>query len=100
MPNYDFHCVECGADFEDLVPVGAIPPCRKCHATQVAKVWRGRTPHIKQDTVPGGLTIENLGPQTMHFDSHSDYQRELKSRGLTTDRFHSVNPRGPYSTKW
>lgn len=99
---YDYECQECGVQFEALVRMSdPPPPCTDCGGSQVEKVYLPHSaPHVKQDSIPGGMVIENLDPTPRRFDSHSAYQHELRSRGLTNDRFHSKNPRGPYSTKW
>ena len=31
MPHYDFKCRACGHRFEELVRVGEVPECPKCH---------------------------------------------------------------------
>jgi len=95
---YDFDCTACSHQFEALVPHGALPPCPAC-AAATERAWR-RTAHVRPDSVPGGFWVENLDATPRYFDSNSTYQQELKARNLTNDRFHSVNPRGPYSTKW
>ncbi len=43
MPMYDFHCDQCGHNFEDLCPADAeqAPPCEKCGAADTH-----RTPSI------------------------------------------------------
>jgi putative FmdB family regulatory protein len=34
MPIYDFRCESCGAEFEELVPAGELPPCPSCGAPE------------------------------------------------------------------
>lgn len=37
---------------------------------------------VVSDTIPGGLTIQNLGAHPVHVDSHSQRKRIMASRGL------------------
>jgi hypothetical protein len=98
VPIYDYQC-PAGHCFEAIrkVEERAIP-CADCDLVAV-RIWVS-PPVARRDTVPGGFTIENLDTVPRHFTSKSEYQAELKRRGLTNDRFHASNPRGPYSTKW
>lgn len=37
---------------------------------------------ITQDGIPGGLVVENYGPNPIRFDSHSDRRAYMKAHGL------------------
>ena len=41
MPNYDFHCPDCGHDFEELVPLDEREKPRKCPSCGKKKCTRG-----------------------------------------------------------
>lgn len=41
----------------------------------------GRT-SIYRDEIPGGIVLENYGPQPVRFDSHSERRRYMKEHGL------------------
>lgn len=38
---------------------------------------------IRQDEIPGGLTVENYGPHPITFYSHGERRRYMKEHGLT-----------------
>ena len=52
MPIYEFECEQCGALFEELVPVGQTAPCPQCKSSNV----RRRYSPIGEGRVPVGLT--------------------------------------------
>ena len=68
-------CDRCG----EPLSVGRWPFCRP---------GRGHDPFIAdhlaviQDSIPGGMTIENMASHPITFYSKSDYRREMKARGL------------------
>ena len=39
MPIYEYRCLDCGADFEEIVPVNAQnnPPCPSCRSDKTEK---------------------------------------------------------------
>ena len=39
MPIYEYRCLDCGADFEEIVSVNAQvnPPCPSCHSNNTEK---------------------------------------------------------------
>ena len=39
MPLYDFKCRACGHRFEELVRVGEVPECPKCHDTAPERLF-------------------------------------------------------------
>ena len=39
VPIYDFRCVSCGAEFEELVAVDAAPECPVCGSAEVVRRW-------------------------------------------------------------
>lgn len=83
MPMYDFECAS-GHRFEALAPIGTCPPCRTCDLP-TEKIWITCT-NVIPDDVPGGFIIHNLDREPRRFNSKSEYQAELRARGLTTDR--------------
>ena len=38
MPIYDFHCTQCGHDFEMLVRLSATPACPQCCSEKLEKL--------------------------------------------------------------
>jgi len=37
MPIHDYHCRNCGADFELLVRGNSLPACKACHSADVQR---------------------------------------------------------------
>lgn len=62
--------------------------CEKCGAELAVGDWpfcpHGRVGGYAsfKDDIPGGLVVENYGPQPMRFDSHSERRRYMKEQGL------------------
>lgn len=61
-------CDRCG----QLLNVGDYPYCP--HAAG--------HPAVARDEIPGGIVVENYGPQPMRFDSHSERRRYMAEQGL------------------
>lgn len=68
-------CDRCGAALE----VGQWPFCRpgRGHDIFIAKNLA-----VIDDTIPGGMVIENMSATPMTFHSKSEWRREMKARGL------------------
>lgn len=63
-------CPQCGL----ILRIGDYPFCKSGHvASNVQTV---------QDDVPGGFTVENMGPEPMHFRSKSEWRATMKAMGL------------------
>ena len=102
MPMYNFQC-ECGAAFEFCVPVEHRDHvvCNHC-GNFAQRVWTV-APHMHADSIPGGMWIENLGPQPMRFDSKSDYRDAVKARGLMPMVRHTPPPdsdKSKHTSRW
>ena len=41
MPNYDFHCTDCGHEYEEIVPLAERDEPRECPSCGKKKVKRG-----------------------------------------------------------
>lgn len=89
-------CPECG----ELLLVGQWPFC---------KPGRGHDPFVAshlavvQDSIPGGLVIENMSSTPITVYSKSDYKREMKARGLVNKVEHVGVPgtdKSPHTTRW
>ena len=89
MKMQDYECTECGERIELLYRRGhhdaRLNQCR-CGADHPFQEIVAAPPNIKSDGVPGGFVIENLDRHPRRFESKSEYQAELKARGLTTER--------------
>ncbi|HET9184509.1 MAG TPA: zinc ribbon domain-containing protein [Solirubrobacterales bacterium] len=53
MPIYEFECEDCGARFEELVPVGDVVACRACGSKRTRRLWSGVSPPGRQPRGPG-----------------------------------------------
>lgn len=89
-------CERCG----EALKTGDWPFCRE---------GRGHEPFIAKnlavidDSIPGGMVIENMGPTPVTFYSKSDYRRECKARGLVNKVEHVGVPgsdKSPMTTRW
>lgn len=55
------------------------------------------------DSIPGGLWIENFGPQPMRFDSHSEKRRYMDVHGIQSMVRHIGTPgsdKSPHTTRF
>lgn len=89
-------CETCG----DEIRVGDWPFCRP---------GRGHVPFVAShlaiidDSIPGGMVIENMSATPMTFYSKSDWRREMKARGLTNKVEHVGVPgsdKSPQTSRW
>lgn len=58
---------------------------------------------VIDDSIPGGMTIENMGPTPLTFYSKSDWRREMKARGLVNEVRHVGEPgsdKSKHTTRW
>lgn len=84
-------CPSCGA----TLVVGSWPFCRDGH--EPASIG------ARSDGIPGGLTLENVGPQPVTFYSHSEKRRYLREHGLEECVRHVPVPgsdRSPHTVSW
>ena len=62
--------------------------CEQCGRTVEIGEWPW-CPHgtpnlvLADDSIPGGMTVENMGPTPVTFHSKSEWRRAMKERGLT-----------------
>jgi hypothetical protein len=83
-------CPQCGGTLE----IGGWPFCPD-HAP-------GRSGAIADD-IPGGITLENYGPNPVTFYSHSERRRYMREHGLEECVRHVPVPgtdKSPYTTSW
>ena len=89
--------------------------CQTCGTTLRVGDWpfcrngRGHEPFIAanlaviDDSIPGGMVVENMSATPMTFHSKSDWRREMKARGLTHKVEHVGVPgtdRSPHTKRW
>lgn len=85
----DCLCEKCGRELQ----VGDWPMCP--HGRPSFKVF--------QDSIPGGLTIENMGHEPVTVYSKSERRREMEKRGLVDSVRHIGTPdgdRSPHTSRW
>lgn len=82
--------------------------CPSCGATLAVGAWpwcpheRGRM-GAQSDGIPGGETLENVGPEPVTFYSRSEKRRYLKEHGLVEMVRHVPVPgsdTSPHTTSW
>ena len=85
----DCTCEKCGR----VLAIGDWPMCP--HGRPSFKVF--------QDSIPGGLVIENLGPKPVKVYSHSERKDIMRANGLSESVRH-VGERGsdksPHTSRW
>lgn len=100
MPMYEVRCAD-GHEGEQFAHAPDRLRLCPCGAT-VTRQYRS-VAHVRQDSIPGGLMIENWGPVPVRVDSWSDYRRECKARGVVNRVEHAAVPgsdRSPQTTRW
>jgi len=68
-------CEKCGCD----IPIGAWPFCPHGTSATYTNV---------RDDIPGGMVLENYGPEPVTVYSHSERRKLLKQRGLEEAAHH------------
>lgn len=103
MPTFDGKCEACGVEAVDVFTWKDLPPCPNCGGTLV-KLWRqGSFPNVIDDTYIGGLTVENLGPTPITFQSRSEHRDYLKANGFGQPVKHVGSPgsdKSPHTSRW
>jgi hypothetical protein len=82
-------CEKCGA----ALAIGDFPFCPHGRAAL----------GVQPNDIPGGETLENVGPEPVTFYSRSEKRRYLKARGLVEMVRHVPVPgtdRSPHTTSW
>lgn len=81
MPKYDQVCKACGLIYEIVCDPFVNPSCPECQSPSTERIYLGGY-RVISDEVPGGIRVENLGPQPMTFRSKSEMRRYLKANGI------------------
>lgn len=99
MPIFDFGCV-CGQEVTDrLAKAEEQPPCPTC-GEPMAHLWRSNVVMI-DDTCD--MTVENLGPTPMHFDSKTRWRETMAAMGKVNRVQHTPVPgsdKSPVTQRW
>lgn len=83
--------------------------CDVCQKELVVGDWPwcphgvGQAPTVIDDSIPGGMTIENMGPVPLTFHSKSEWRREMKKRGLRQAVRHMPLPgtdKSQFTSRW
>lgn len=101
MPLYDNRCLECGTIFESFSRVGEHPVCACGGASE--RVWIGKAATVIDDSIPGGMVIENLGARPQTFYSKSDYKRAMDAAGVKPYVRHigeQGSDKSKHTTRW
>lgn len=104
MPLYDVKC-DNGHEDEQFLwrSCDTLRPCATCGAN-VERTWgRLSAPHVVADSIPGGMTIENMGHEPMTFYSKSEWRHAMKERGLVNQVRHvgkQGSDKSDHTTRW
>jgi hypothetical protein len=102
VPVFDISCI-CGWTADDVFTHHDLPACPQCGGA-TNKLWKtGSFPGVIDDTYPGGLTVENLGPTPITFESRSDHRAYLKAHGFSPKVQHrgvQGSDKNPHTSRW
>jgi hypothetical protein len=105
MPMYDRACHTCGWQKIDSLEPVTVPEilCPEGHVTE--RVWSSsaRSASVVDDSIPGGVWIENLGNNWRKFYSKSDIARAAKEQGVEPFVRHvgtQGGDRSKHTTRW
>lgn len=92
MPIFDVRCQQ-GHETEFIGTSARLPEhrCEVC-AAPVERVWTPAVSHVRADSIPGGMIVENMGPTPMRFDSHSEHRAAMQRLGLRSQVRHVGEP--------
>lgn len=102
MPTYSIKCPNCGPSERVSTVARRNDPCTKC-GSEVEREWVANGFQTYQDDIPGGLLIENLGPEPVRVYSHTERLALARSRGLEPYVKHapmSGGDKSPHTIKW
>ena len=103
MPMFDYRCTVCAHVFEGFEWAHEKICCKICGAS-TEHIWlAGNSPAVIDDSIPGGMTIENLGPRPQTFYSKSDFKRAQDAAGLKPYVRHLGEPgsdKSKHTTRW
>jgi len=97
VPMYDRGCSQCGELKHDLYEPVEAPevPCEQCGAP-TKRVWLGKAPGVKADSIPGGIYIENAicneDGTPKRYDSWTDVKKAADAKGVVNRVVHTPPP--------
>lgn len=103
MPTYEYQCEPCDRRFEIIVPVAHRDHviCNHC-GTFAERIWTG-APQMHDDSIPGGMVIENLSAQPQTFYSKSEFRRAQQAAGVMQFVRHQPPPdsdKSKFTSRW
>lgn len=102
MPIFDVRCLK-GHDAEFIGTSAQIGTHRCDCGEPVERLFTISRVQVRDDSIPGGMTIENMGPTPLTFYSHTDHRRAMAKRGLEPRVRHIGTPgsdRSRETTRW
>ena len=103
MPTHDYRCDACGRTFEAVVRWDEyMIPCPVCHSDvpRAERIYQAVS--MVDDTLPGGARyLHNLGDTPVWVETKTQYQAELKARGLVQAERKAYNrdDKSPYASR-
>jgi hypothetical protein len=105
MPMYDRKCTVCAWEKDDCYePREFTQACPSC-GQPTERVWlaSARSAGVIDDSIPGGMWIENLGNTWRKFYSKSDILKAAKEQGLEPFVRHQPSrgsDKSKFTTRW
>lgn len=103
MPIFNYVCRTCDRHWEQYVSrYNDYPHCDQC-GYAAEKEYVGSCHAVHQDSIIGGMWLENLGHEPVWVESKQQLERERKGRGLVEFVRHVSVPgtdKAPYTTNW
>jgi hypothetical protein len=101
MPLFDVRCTVCGETKADrLVWAGKLPACESCGGATEKLLT---VPHMRPDSIPGGLVIENLTSEPVRVESWSERKRLMAKTGSMERIQHRTLPgtdKSKHTSRW
>lgn len=100
IKTYDQGCTTCAWEDEIWTEPGTHPACPVCGG---ATERRWKRVGMIRDEIPGGVWIENLGPQPVKVYSHSERRAIAAANGLEEMIRHTPVPgsdKSPHTSRW
>ncbi|MGV1037706.1 MAG: hypothetical protein ACOYD0_11880 [Candidatus Nanopelagicales bacterium] len=95
-------CKTCEWQDEIFVEPFENPPCPKCGG-ETERLWIGSSAAVIDDTIIGGMVVENLAPDPITFYSKSEHKRYLKEHGFVQKVRHvgeEGSDKSQHTTRW
>jgi putative FmdB family regulatory protein len=81
MPIYEFHCENCQADFDDLVPAGTEhAPCPECGSERTVRRYSTPASNFKLVRSPGAARQQEARNAKLHADTKARFKARRQAQ--------------------